>query len=263
MIPGYCSFRDGWWDNHQPNISRAEVWARCSRSNFTVWRLRALCHLCHSMPSCHSHCFDFRGNLRKPRLTYIKMYWILNYVFHRFSCFLGHQSRGLQLGKTFRKTPWLLWRKMVGGLSDYALTSALYDLRFSPITLKEARWVTGLPWFASSWKKCLVDGCWWFQIEILLPLLDWWEQGPPCFQMGICKLRKDLWGVEYTNVYKEPPTYYCIPPPTTMWTTVVAQWTLLKVKTLTCRVSILHSFEPCSAPWRRGTGMLLVCFDIF
>ena len=25
----------------------------------------------------------------------------------------------------------------VGGLSDYALTSALYDLRFSPITLKE------------------------------------------------------------------------------------------------------------------------------
>ena len=27
----------------------------------------------------------------------------------------------------------------VGGLSDYALTSALYDLRFSPITLKEAR----------------------------------------------------------------------------------------------------------------------------
>ena len=44
---------------------------------------------------------------------------------------------------------------------------------------------------------------------ILVPLLDWWEQGPPCFQMGRCKLRKDLWGVEYTNVYKEPPTYYC------------------------------------------------------
>ena len=30
------------------------------------------------------------------------------------------------------------WGGFVGGLSDYALTSALYDLRFSPITLKEA-----------------------------------------------------------------------------------------------------------------------------